>query len=65
MIDEALGATNHNANILWAKASRVERGDLTGRSLYEDLYAENSSSVMIANNLASMLATYKYDAGKS
>lgn len=64
LIDEALAATNNNANILWAKASVLERsGDIDGAiAIYEDLYAQNSGSVVVANNLASLLATYKDDA---
>ena len=64
VIDEALVATNKNANILWAKASILERNaDIDGAiAIYEELYAQNSSSVIVANNLASLLVTYKDDA---
>ena len=63
LIEESLAATNRNANIVWAKASVLEQaGDIDGAiALYEELYARNSSSVVVANNLASLLATYKDD----
>jgi tetratricopeptide (TPR) repeat protein len=64
IIDEALLATNRNGNIMWAKAGVLEGdGDIDGAiAIYEELYARNSASVIIANNLASLLATYKDDA---
>lgn len=63
LIDEALTATSSNANILWAKASRLEqKGDIDGAiDIYEGLYAQNSGSVVVANNLASLLTTYRDD----
>jgi len=63
LVEEALVATNNNPNILWAQASRLERkGDIDGAiAIYEDLYVRNSGSLIIANNLASLLATYKQD----
>lgn len=64
IIDEALVATNRNGNIMWAKAGVLEGdGDIDGAiAIYEELYAQNSASFIIANNLASLLATYKDDA---
>ncbi len=64
LIDEALTATNRHPNIMWAKASVMEQdGDIDGAiSIYEELYAQNSGSIVVANNLASLLATYKDDA---
>ena len=63
IIDEGLAATDNNANLLWAKASWLERdGNIDGAiAIYEDLYAQNSSSIIVANNLASMLSAYKQD----
>lgn len=63
-IDEGLGHTPEDANLLWAKASFQEQdGDVDGAiEIYETLYAQNSSSVVVANNLASLLATYRDDA---
>lgn len=64
IIEEGLVATDRNADIVWAKASILERqGDIDAAiALYEELYAKNSGSVILANNLASLLATYKDDA---
>jgi tetratricopeptide (TPR) repeat protein len=64
IIEEALAATDNNANILWAKASRLEQlGDIDGAiAIYENLYAQNSGSIVVANNLASLLSTYRDDA---
>ena len=63
IIEEALGAIPGHPNLLWAKATFAERnGDIdTAIAIYEDLYAENSNSIIIANNLASLLGTYKSD----
>lgn len=63
MIDEALTHLPDSGNLLWAKASYLEQeGDIDGAiGIYEDLYARNSSSVIVANNLASMLSTYRMD----
>jgi tetratricopeptide (TPR) repeat protein len=62
-VDEGLGHTPTDADLLWAKASFVERdGDIDGAiEIYETLYAQNSSSVVLANNLASLLSTYRDD----
>jgi Flp pilus assembly protein TadD len=64
LIDEALAATNRHPNVMWAKASVLERGgDIDGAiAIYEELYAQNPGAVIVANNLASLLATYKDDA---
>lgn len=61
-LEEAVVATNRNANIMWAKASMLEReGDYDGAiEIYESLYETDPDSVVIANNLASMLTTYRY-----
>lgn len=63
LIDEAMAATNRHPNIMWAQASLLERdGDIDGAiAIYEELYAQNSDSVIVANNLSSLLATYKDD----
>ena len=64
IIEEALAATDRNPNILLAKANRLEGvGDIDEAiTIYEELYAKNSGALVIANNLASMLVTYKEDA---
>lgn len=63
VIDEGLGHMPGNPQLLWAKASYLERdGNIDGAiEIYEELYAQNSSSIIIANNLASMLSTYRED----
>lgn len=61
--DQALAAMPDNPNLIWSKAGLAERmGDIDGAiALYEKLYARDSSSVVVANNLASLLATWKSD----
>ena len=51
-------------DLLWAKASYLEQdGDIGGAiEIYEALYARNSEGAIVANNLASLLATYRDDA---
>lgn len=63
-VEAGLAATGQHPNLLWVKASRLERsGDIDGAlAIYENLYEQNPSALVIANNLASMLATYKDDA---
>ncbi len=63
VVDEAIAANPNDAGLLWAKASFLEQdGDIDGAiAVYEGLYAQSSSSLVVANNLASLLATYKDD----
>ncbi len=63
VVDEALAANPGSPNLLWAKASFLESAnDVDGAiSIYQDLYDQNPSSQIIANNLASLLATYRED----
>lgn len=63
-LDEALEATGQHPSILWIKASRLERaGEIDAAiDIYETLYELNPAALVIANNLASMLVTYKEDA---
>lgn len=63
LTDQALSAIPDNPELLWTKAGLIERkGDIDGAiTIYEGLYARDSSSVVIANNLASLLATWKSD----
>lgn len=64
VIDEALAQLPDVPSLLWAKASFLEEdGDIDGAiAIYEDLYAQNSGALVIANNLASLLSTYRDDA---
>ncbi len=63
LLDEALAAMPDAPVLLWAKAGELERaGNIDATiAIYEDLYAVNSDSVVFANNLASLLVTYKND----
>ena len=63
VIDAGLAASPEAPDLLWAKASYLETaGDITGAiAIYEDLYAENSDSLVVANNLASLLASVDDD----
>ena len=63
VLDEALAAVPQSANLRWMQASEAERaGDIDQAiGIYEDLYAENSSSVVVANNLASLISTHRTD----
>jgi tetratricopeptide (TPR) repeat protein len=62
-VDEALANNPDAPNILWAKASFLERAnDIDGAiEIYELLYERNSGTAVVANNLASLLATYRDD----
>ena len=62
-IDDGLVKSPENADLLWAKASYLERdNDIEGAiGIYEQIYAVNSASQIAANNLASLLATYRDD----
>lgn len=62
-IDDGLTKTPDNGDLLWAKASYLERdNDIDAAiEIYERLYEANSASPIIANNLASLLATYRTD----
>jgi tetratricopeptide (TPR) repeat protein len=52
-------------DFLWAEAGYQERdGNIEGAiAIYEDLYAKNPDSPIIANNLASLLSTWRDDPG--
>jgi tetratricopeptide (TPR) repeat protein len=61
IIEEGLTVNSENGALLFAKAGILERkGDFEGAiAIYEKLYAANSASVVVANNLASMITTYR------
>lgn len=63
VLSEGLEALPDAPNLLWARASELERAlDIDGAiEVYEKLYTLGSSSVVAANNLASLLATYRAD----
>ena len=59
-LEEALAALPEAANLLWARAGQLEAaGDIAGAiEIYERLYARNSDSVVVANNLASLISSF-------
>ena len=61
---EALRAMPDNPNLNWMQAGALERaGDIEGAiAIYERLYARNSDSALIANNLASLISSFRDDA---
>jgi Flp pilus assembly protein TadD len=63
VLQEALAALPEAPQLLWIKATQLEQGgDIDGAiDIYEMLYAQNSNNLIIANNLASLLAVYKED----
>lgn len=63
VIDSGLAIRPRSADLLWAKASYLEQnGDIAEAiEIYETLYTRNSDSAVVANNLASLLVTYRDD----
>lgn len=63
VLDEGLAAAPDSDSLRWAKAGELERGgDIDGAiAIYEDLYEKNSDSAVIANNLASLISSYRED----
>ena len=63
LLDQGIEATDGNVDMRFAKASELEKGgDHDGAiAIYEDLYAQNTGSTVLANNLASMITTYRDD----
>lgn len=61
LVDASLQAQPEHPDLLWAKASFLEQSnDIDGAiGVYEQLYALNSNNQVIANNLASLLVTYR------
>ncbi|MEO0566872.1 MAG: tetratricopeptide repeat protein [Pseudomonadota bacterium] len=64
VLDEALTALPEAPQLLWTRAGEYElAGNIDGAiEIYESLYARNSSNLIIANNLASLLSTHQEDA---
>ena len=62
-IQRGLDAVPGAPDLLWAQASYLQAaGEIEGAiGIYEALYARNSSNPIIANNLASLLATHRDD----
>lgn len=63
VLDVGLQTLPESETLLWIKAGEMERAaDVDGAiAIYEALYTKDSSNVIIANNLASLLATYRDD----
>lgn len=63
MLDMGLEKFPDAPNLLWAKASFHEsRNEIDEAiAIYEQLYAVSSRSLVVANNLASLLSTYRAD----
>jgi cellulose synthase operon protein C len=64
LLDTALAAQPTSGMLRWMKAGALERrGDIDGAIvIYEALYVEDSSNMVMANNLASLITTHKSDA---
>jgi tetratricopeptide (TPR) repeat protein len=62
-LDRALEANPGSLNLQWIKAGELEAaGDIDGAiGIYEKLYEQNSTLVVVANNLASLLSSYRDD----
>ena len=62
-LEEGLAAAPDSATLLFSKAGLLEgKGDVEGAiAIYETLYARDSGSPVLANNLASLLASYRDD----
>ena len=63
-IEEGLSHLPDNPQLQWAMSSFLEAdGDIDGAiAVYEEMYARNSSALIVANNLASLLSTHRDDA---
>jgi predicted Zn-dependent protease len=63
LIDAALVSNPDNETALLMKAGRLEqRQDFNGAiEVYEKLYARDSSNLIVANNLASLITTHRAD----
>jgi tetratricopeptide (TPR) repeat protein len=48
-------------SLMWIKAGELEKsGDIDGAiAIYEDLYEQDSSNLIVANNLASLITTHR------
>lgn len=63
LVTAGLAANPGALDLLWVRAGNLESaGDIEGAiAIYEEMYEQNTSSVVVANNLASLLATYRED----
>jgi tetratricopeptide (TPR) repeat protein len=63
LLREAMVAAPEAPNLRWALAGELEAaGDIDGAiAIYEELYAADTSNVIVANNLASLISAYRED----
>jgi len=63
-IERGLMANPDDPNLLWGKASLLEQASdyEAAIQIYSDLYESDANGDIVANNLASMLTTYRDDA---
>jgi Flp pilus assembly protein TadD len=63
LVDKVIAERPDASSALLLKAERLEKAqDFEGAiAIYEDLYAKNSNSVILANNLASLITTHRTD----
>ncbi|WP_392336663.1 tetratricopeptide repeat protein [Loktanella salsilacus] len=63
LIDAALPNVSDPIQLLLIKASMLEKAGLIDAAIavHEEMYAKNSDSIVIANNLASMITSYRDD----
>jgi tetratricopeptide (TPR) repeat protein len=63
IVDEALAELPDSANLRWIKAGLAEKNGRIDEAIeiYEALYEADSNSTIVANNLASLITTYRDD----
>ena len=63
LLDEQIAANPKALNARLLKAEQLEKANEFDASIaiYEELYAEDSDNIVVANNLASLLATHRDD----
>jgi len=63
VLETALEVQPDNLVLKWIRAGNLEQaGDIDGAiAIYEEMYALNSANMIVANNLASLLATHRTD----
>ncbi|MDH2328616.1 tetratricopeptide repeat protein [Cereibacter sp. SYSU M97828] len=63
VLDAGIKALPESVTLPWTRAGALEQaGDIDGAiAVYEELYARDSNAAVIANNLASLLSSYRDD----